>query len=128
MRKAFMTKLRALKLRPAEFSTLVLIASNSAVNQKQIGDALEISAPNLVVLMDQLCERGLLERVRSAKDRRAQHPRLTRSGHALIAKAEVLVGELEEEVLAPLTQGERAILIELLRKIGPKEASRIQPE
>lgn len=119
MRKAFLAKLSTLSIRPVEFSTLVLIASNEALNQKQIGDALDISAPNLVVLMDQLSERGLLERVRGAKDRRAQHPRLTRAGHLLVTKAEGLVAELEKDVLAPLTEGERAILIELLRKIGP---------
>ncbi len=119
MRKEFLARLADLRLKPVEFSTLVLIDSNQAINQKQIGDALDISAPNLVVLMDQLAARGLLERVRSASDRRAQHPRLTRAGSTLVKTAEALVLGLEKDILAPLSPGERTILLELLQKIGP---------
>jgi DNA-binding MarR family transcriptional regulator len=105
-------------LRPAEFSAMVLIDANPGINQKQLGDALEVSPPNLAVLIDQLCARELLSRVRSDVDRRLQHPQLTRAGSRLLARAERLATEMEGHLLEFLSPAERAILIELLQKIS----------
>ena len=117
MLRAFHSHLGEAALRPAEFSALVLIASNPGINQKQLGDALDISPPNLAVMLDQLSGRGLLKRVRSAVDRRLQHPHLTRSGEKLLEQANLLAAAMERQILEVLTAGERAILIELLQKL-----------
>ena len=50
------------------------------VNQKQLGQALDISPPNMAVTLDRMVERGWVERVRSTQDRRAQHIHLTPAG------------------------------------------------
>ncbi len=117
MLRAFHTHLGAAQLRPAEFSALVLIASNPGINQKQLGDALDISPPNLAVMLDQMSTRGLLRRVRSSVDRRLQHPQLTRAGEKLLEQANQLAAAMEQQILEVLTSGERAILIELLQKL-----------
>ncbi len=105
-------------LRPVEYSVLVLIAANARIKQKQLGEALEISAPNLAVLLDRLAERGLVRRVRSPEDRRAQHLHLTAAGKALVATAEQLALAMEGEVLAALTPQERTQLAALLQKLA----------
>ncbi len=117
MLRAFHAHLGEVALRPAEFSALVLIASNPGINQKQLGDALDISPPNLAVMLDQLSGRGLLKRVRSSVDRRLQHPHLTRSGEKLLEQANQLAATMEQQILEVLTGAERAILIELLQKL-----------
>ncbi len=117
MLRAFQAHLGEVALRPAEFSALVLIASNPGINQKQLGDALDISPPNLAVMLDQLSGRGLLKRVRSSVDRRLQHPHLTRSGEKLLEQANQLAATMEQQILEVLTSAERAILIELLQKL-----------
>ena len=117
MLRAFHAHLGEAALRPAEFSALVLISCNPGINQKQLGDALDISPPNLAVMLDQLSGRGLLKRVRSAVDRRLQHPHLTRQGEKLLEQASALASDMEQQIVTVLTSGERAILIELLQKL-----------
>ena len=110
MRKVFARHVGPLGLTAAEFSILTLAAANGDMNQKELGQALDISAPNLAVTLDRLVERGWVERVRSRHDRRAQCIHLTAAGQAL---AETM----EEPALAVLTRAERALLIELLHKL-----------
>jgi DNA-binding MarR family transcriptional regulator len=118
LRKFFHRHMASVALRPVEYSVLVLIAANARIKQKQLGEALEISAPNLAVLLDRLAERGLVRRVRSPEDRRAQHLHLTAAGKALVATAEQLALAMEGEVLAALTPQERTQLAALLQKLA----------
>ena len=101
-----------------EFSILVLVTSNPRLNQKQLGAALDLSAPNLAVILDRLAERRLVERVRSTVDRRAQQLHLTPAGRALTERAETIAATMENDALRVLSAGERALLIELLLKVA----------
>jgi DNA-binding MarR family transcriptional regulator len=111
-------------LRVAEFTILMLVASNGDVNQKQLGRALDISPPNMAVTLDRMAESGWVERVRSTHDRRAQHIHLTAKGRALAAQARRISQTMEDHSLAALSPVERALLIELLRKIAARGAAR----
>lgn len=118
LRKTFQQHLGPLQLRTVEFSVLVLVASNPRLNQKQLGEALELSAPNLALILDRLAARGLVERVRSQIDRRSQQLHLTPAGRDLTARAEAIAATMENETLGVLSTGERALLIELLLKVA----------
>ena len=75
MRKVFTRHMGALDLKVVDFSILMLVAANPEVNQKRIGQALDISAPNMAVTLDRLVERGWVQRVRSDKrSARPAHP------------------------------------------------------
>ena len=101
-----------------EFTVLSLVASNADVTQKQLSQALAVSAPNITTLLDRLEQRQLLTRVRSEADRRSQHIRLTRKGNALARKATEVSRTMEQDVLRHLTEAEQAILVELLQKVA----------
>ena len=118
LRKVFAGHMEPFDLRIAEFTILMLVASNDDVNQKQLGDALDISPPNMAVTLDRMVERGWVERVRSTHDRRAQHVVLTARGRTLAERTRRISTTMEEPALAMLSAAERALLIELLRKIG----------
>nr|HET7859695.1 MarR family transcriptional regulator [Caldimonas sp.] len=118
LRKVFARHMEPFDLRIAEFTILMLVATNGDVNQKQLGDALDISPPNMAVTLDRMAERGWVERVRSTHDRRAQHVVLTARGRALAERARRISTTMEEQALAMLSAAERALLIELLRKIA----------
>ena len=122
MRKVFSAHMEGFDLRIAEFTILMLVRSNGDVNQKQLGQALDISPPNMAVTLDRMVERGWVERVRSTHDRRAQHIHLTAKGRALTERAYKVSTTMEEPALAVLSQAERALLIELLRKIATRAA------
>jgi DNA-binding MarR family transcriptional regulator len=72
LKKAFARHMAPVQLKAVDFSILTLVASNPGVNQKKIAQTLDISAPNMAITLDRLVERGLVERVRSTRDRRAQ--------------------------------------------------------
>lgn len=117
LRKTFARHMGSLQLKVVDYSILVLVAANPSLNQKQLGAALDLSAPNLAVLLDKLAERGLLERVRSTVDRRSHHLHLTPAGRELTAQAKAIAATMENDALRMLTSAERALLIELLLKV-----------
>ncbi|MEZ0271711.1 MAG: MarR family winged helix-turn-helix transcriptional regulator [Methylophilaceae bacterium] len=118
LKKVFAKQLGPLQLKASEFSLLVLVASNPKVNQKQLGQALDISPPNMAVTIDKLVERGWVERVRSTQDRRAMQIHLTTSGRELVERAEKIAMTMENPALRVLSAAERALLIELLLKVA----------
>ena len=118
LRKAFTRHLGPLGLKVVDYSILVLLASNPGVNQKQLGQALDISAPNMAITLDRLVESGWVERVRSTQDRRAMLIHLTDAGRELVSRAEAIAATMEQGSLRMLSPAERALLVELLLKVA----------
>jgi DNA-binding MarR family transcriptional regulator len=123
LRKVFSRHMTPHGLKISEFSILMLVADNGEVNQKQLGRALDISPPNMAVTLDRMAEQGWIERIRSTSDRRAQNIHLTPSGRALAERTRRIAATMEEPALAVLSRAERALLIELLRKLSPMRES-----
>jgi DNA-binding MarR family transcriptional regulator len=124
MRRVFVRHLGPLDLKIVEFSILMLVAANPRINQKRLGAALDISAPNMAVTLDRMVERGWVERVRSTQDRRAQQIHLTATGAELVQRAEKIASTMENAALRVLSPAERALLIELLMKVAGGKAGK----
>ena len=105
-------------LRPVEFTILQLIDENPAATATRIAKALAITPPGVTIWLDQLEERGLVLRERSGTDRRAQHLKSTKKGKELVGSAIERLLDAESELLAPLSLGERHLLLELLQKVA----------
>jgi len=105
------------KLRPVEFTILVLLRDNGSATPKQLAQTLGVSPPNVTVLIDRLVERDLLQRQRSDTDGRALNLRLTDRGLDLARRAQRVSQSMETSLLTPLSAGERAMLGELLLKL-----------
>jgi DNA-binding MarR family transcriptional regulator len=118
LKKSFLRHLGPLGLKAVEFSILVLVAANPEVNQKQLGQALDVSAPNMAITLDRMVERGWVERVRSTRDRRSMLIHLTAAVHELVQRAEKIAATMEQGALRMLSGAERALLIELLLKVA----------
>ena len=118
LRKAFARHMASLDLKVVEFTIGVLVASNTEVNQKQLCQALDVSAPNMAVTLDRMAERGWIERVRGTYDRRNQIIHLTPAGRELMLRAEKISATMEQGALRVLSAAERAMLIELMLKVG----------
>lgn len=124
MRKDFARELGPLGLKVLDYSILVLVAANPEVNQRQLGQALDVSAPAMAVTIDRLVECGWVERVRSTQDRRAMLIHLTRAGRDLVQRAEKIAATMEQGSLRLLSPAERALLVELLLKVAWGKAGR----
>ena len=105
------------KLRAVDFSVLSLLKANPNINQKRLSQAVNVSPPNLAILLDRLETRGLVMRQRSPLDKRSQTLILTPEGTSLCSKAEKTASDLEIEATAMLSKTERNQLLKLLQKI-----------
>jgi DNA-binding MarR family transcriptional regulator len=112
----------ALQLRPVEYTMLVLVDSNPGSTAARLARALAVSAPNVTMWLDKLQRRGLVRREASETDRRTQHLYVTDKGHRLAEEATRRVVDAERHAFSHLSVGERAILLELLRKLSLKRS------
>jgi DNA-binding MarR family transcriptional regulator len=114
----FLSVFEQLKLRPAEYSVLVLIGDNPGRKQTQIAEALGIKRANFVTLAHGLEQRGLIERRASADDKRANALHLTPDGTAFLKDARALHEAMESELVERLGgMSERDQLLDLLSRI-----------
>lgn len=107
------------KLRPVEFTILVLLLANPQATPKQLALTLGMPPPNVTVLLDRLAERGLVQRQRSTTDGRAMNLLLTDKGTELARRAQRVSVDMESGLLSALSAAERAMLGELLHKLAP---------
>jgi len=102
-------------LRVVSYSALLMIVENPGLRQSQLADALSIERPNMVLSIDELEKRKLIERHRDPEDRRAYALRPTPAGERLIAKATAAVEAHEREATRRLTPEDREAAFRILQ-------------
>ncbi len=105
-------------LHPYHYAVLAVLDEGSRETQGAIADALGYDRGQLVGLLDELEDRGLVERKRDPSDRRRQSVRMTADGKRALAKLRALAVELEDDFLASLDESQRASLHALLRELA----------
>jgi DNA-binding MarR family transcriptional regulator len=105
-------------LHPYHHAVLAVLDEGSRETQGAIADALGYDRGQLVGLLDELEERGLVERRRDPADRRRQSVRMTASGKRTLEKLRTLARQLESDFLAGLDETQRSQLHELLRLLA----------
>jgi MarR family transcriptional regulator, lower aerobic nicotinate degradation pathway regulator len=114
-------------LHPYHHAVMLVLDEGSRETQGAIADALGYDRGQLVGLLDDLEERGLVERRRDPNDRRRHLVRLTDEGKGSLRKLRSLARKLENDFLAPLDEDERAMLHSLLRRLAEEHEPRCAP-
>jgi DNA-binding MarR family transcriptional regulator len=114
----FHRTLAPLALTPAQFGVLVVLRQNAGLRASQVAEALGIQRTNFAPLLAGLERRGLAERRRTERDRRAAALFLTEAGVALLAEAEILVHAHDHRFDAPLGANGRPSLLALLHRLA----------
>jgi len=100
---------------PQQFNILrILRGANQAVKVQVVKERMKERAPNTTRLMDKLCDKKLIERVRCEDDRRVVFVEINKKGLALL---KTIDGELNIDFLNKLTENEAKILSNILDKI-----------
>ena len=106
-------------LKPVELSMLELLRANPGIAPARLARALAVSRPQATQLLDRLEQRGLARRRPSGTDGRGFEVHATAEGQRRTKDAMARLLAAESGVLAPLSEAERAMLLELLSKLAP---------
>jgi DNA-binding MarR family transcriptional regulator len=117
----FAERLRELQLVPAHAGALRAIAANVGISQQALASLLGMVPSRLVGLLDELEQRGLVERRDNAEDRRVYEIHLTERGSKLMADLGRMARAHDDAVCAPLTEKERQTLWSLLTTIADEQ-------
>jgi len=105
----------SLEVSSVQYGVLAVLARRPGASQRELGDELDLDRSTIADLVSRLEARGLIERERSAGDRRRNHLGLTRQGAEELARLRPHVDQVEHLLTDGLTVGERDELRRLLR-------------
>jgi DNA-binding MarR family transcriptional regulator len=108
--------LAPLGLRPRHLVALTVLRDRGGSTQQALAATLEMDGTNIVGLLNELETRKLIERRRSPEDRRRHLVELTDAGARQLAKVEVALSAVENEVLGALDESQRETLYNLLQQ------------
>jgi DNA-binding MarR family transcriptional regulator len=115
---AFGRKISGFGVSPPHFGMLRWIHRNEGKNQRELASHLGVVPSRMVVLLDELETKGLVERRRSPQDRRSQQLQLTLKGSRLLEKVEQIAMAHDADLGSGLTETEIETLIELCAKLA----------
>jgi len=104
-------------LRLPHFAVLTALSDFGPLPQHELADRLAINRSHLVGYLDDIEQRGLVQRERDAQDRRRQHVALTPTGRVQLRDLHQVALRAQAEFLQALTQDEQQTLIALLRRV-----------
>ncbi|AMM31172.1 MarR family transcriptional regulator [Sinomonas atrocyanea] len=103
-------------LRERSYSVLRLACSGLEPTQRELADFLSLDPSQIVALIDELEQRGLVAREQGRTDRRQKIVLATPAGERLHAQAEAALTACESEQFAALTTDEVGSLRALLQR------------
>ena len=112
-------KLAPLKIATRHYAAMaVLASSNHSATQSTLVQVMGLS-PNVVLAMvDYLDGLGYTKRVQNPRNRRENLVLLSKKGQTVYDQAAVLLREVEQELLAPLSDEQCKQCTEIIKKLG----------
>ena len=110
--------MRPLGLGAQQFLVLQQLEELGQTSQAELADALGLDRSNLASLVNDLCDRELVERTRDDADRRRYVLRLSRKGEQLLRRTDGAIAATEDDLLSALDEPQREQLYTLLRQVA----------
>jgi DNA-binding MarR family transcriptional regulator len=117
----FAERLAPLKLTPPHAGILRIIKQANGLSQQALGERLGMFPSRLVVVLDELEQRGLVERRDSPTDRRSYALHLTEAGRESLEQIGRIACEHQDAICAALDESERAQLADFLTRIAAQQ-------
>jgi DNA-binding MarR family transcriptional regulator len=116
--KQFQERLDSLGLTTRMWGALNVLEMEGPITQHALCQGIDMDPSSMVATIDELESRGLVERRRHPKDRRAYALHVTKEGRETLSRGRELARESQERLLAPLNPEERTQLHELLLRLA----------
>jgi MarR family transcriptional regulator, lower aerobic nicotinate degradation pathway regulator len=104
-------------MRRHHFAALAALHEQGPSSQVVLGRRLALDPSDLNAVLNDLEQRGLVERVRDAQDRRRKVVGLTDAGEGALAELGARVDAAQDTLLGALTDSERHQLVSLLTRL-----------
>lgn len=114
----FIQTLRAMKVRTAQYSVLIIMEANPGQSQAAIGQTLSIERARLARLLHELERRKWISRCASGSDARSYSLYLTTDGERALARIKSLAKQHEAQIAKHVGHKRRKQLMDLLREFG----------
>jgi len=105
-------------LRSYHYRLLAALEEGGPVGQADLGRGTSLDRSDVVNMLGELERLGLIERTVNPSNRRRNIVTITPAGIRQLQALDHVVEEIQERVLAPLSQNERRQLTNLLRKLA----------
>jgi DNA-binding MarR family transcriptional regulator len=123
-RWAFDQQVREIGVTGPQARLLLNLNRRPGENQGFYAEQLEVEPITLCRMVDRLEEAGMVERRRDPADRRAWQLHMTPKSQKIVAKLQLRVDSLVDDMLHGLTSDERLEFARLLRAVGANLAER----
>ncbi len=110
----FKRALKELDMTPAQFSVMKIVAANPGIAQARVAEVLCIERARLVQMLDRLEAPRLIDRTRSAIDRRSHALHLTAEGARVLERLQERIAAHERNVVARIGAKGKSDLLRLL--------------
>jgi DNA-binding MarR family transcriptional regulator len=120
--RRFAERLAAIDLHPPLFRVLNVVDAAEGQSQHAIAEAIQAPPSRMVAIVDELEQRGLVERRANPGDRRAHALHLTPQGRKLLDKGRKNAAEHEADLTRGMSRRDRERLVSLLRQIVDQQA------
>lgn len=117
LRTRFDARARAIELTRAQWTMIVKVKMEAGATQSEIASQMEIASVTAGRIIDRLEAAGWVERRPDPDDRRTNRLYVTEKSTPLFARLQALGSEEEQVMLAGFTAEERALLVEMLRRV-----------
>jgi DNA-binding MarR family transcriptional regulator len=114
----FAARLAELGLTPPQVGVLRIVGQSPGLSQQVVAERLGAAPSRVVKLVDELEARGLVERRRSATDRRQQELHVIAGAGERIAAVRAVVRDHDADIASALTTEELDELLRLLTKVA----------
>lgn len=116
--QAFARMTQEFDVRPGRFALLVLIGRNPGIRQTALSRAVGLDKSTLTPALADLKRRGLIERRRDVRDKRAAHVFLTRAGERMLDEMIRRAAAHEDDIDRIVGREQKPLLMALLRRIA----------
>ncbi|MFD0666729.1 MarR family winged helix-turn-helix transcriptional regulator [Ramlibacter sp. MAHUQ-53] len=104
-------------LTPVQFAALDAIHNHPSTDQARVAELIGYDRATIGGVIDRLEKKGWVDRVVSERDRRARELSLTELGQRTLSDLRPIVESLQEDILQPLNEADRARFIDLARRV-----------